>query len=79
MRGHGIFSDDFSIDSPGPWYYEQRLLGFNYRITEIQAALGISQLKKLILYKAFCEYTMFSFKLEEIVSCFQFGNYPIIN
>ena len=47
LRGHGIFSDDFSINSPGPWYYEQRLLGFNYRITEIQAALGISQLKKL--------------------------------
>lgn len=30
-----------------PWYYEQRWLGFNYRITDIQCALGISQLKKL--------------------------------
>jgi dTDP-4-amino-4,6-dideoxygalactose transaminase len=31
----------------GPWYYEQHALGFNYRITDFQCALGISQLKKL--------------------------------
>ncbi len=31
----------------GPWYYEQQMLGFNYRMTDIQAALGISQLNKL--------------------------------
>ena len=31
----------------GPWYYEQQLLGYNYRMTDIQAALGISQVKKL--------------------------------
>jgi dTDP-4-amino-4,6-dideoxygalactose transaminase len=30
----------------GPWYYEQTELGFNYRITDIQAALGLSQLKR---------------------------------
>jgi dTDP-4-amino-4,6-dideoxygalactose transaminase len=30
-----------------PWYYEQQLLGYNYRLTDIQAALGLSQLKKL--------------------------------
>jgi dTDP-4-amino-4,6-dideoxygalactose transaminase len=33
--------------SHGPWYYEQVELGFNYRITDIQAALGLSQLNKL--------------------------------
>ncbi len=31
----------------GPWYYEQQLLGYNYRITDIQCALGISQMRKL--------------------------------
>ena len=32
---------------PGPWYYEQQELGYNYRITDIQCALGLSQLRKL--------------------------------
>ena len=35
-----------------PWYYEQQIIGYNYRITNIQCALGISQLKKL---KMFCK------------------------
>ena len=49
MRGHGITrnSEEFELESPGPWYYEQQELGFNYRFNEIQAAIGISQLKKL--------------------------------
>lgn len=43
LRAHGIkrFPD------AAPWYYEMHSLGFNYRITDMQAALGISQLKKL--------------------------------
>ena len=45
LRGHGITSEKFELTSPGPWYYEQKLLGYNYRITDIQTALGISQLK----------------------------------
>lgn len=40
------------INSPNPWYYEQQVLGYNYRITDIQCALGLSQLKKL---KIFCK------------------------
>ena len=47
LRGHGINSNDFELESPGPWYYEQQLLGYNYRITDIQCALGLSQLNKL--------------------------------
>ena len=47
LRGHGITSEEFELETPGPWYYEQQLLGYNYRITDIQAALGTSQLKKL--------------------------------
>jgi dTDP-4-amino-4,6-dideoxygalactose transaminase len=36
----------------GPWIYDMEILGFNYRITDFQAALGISQLKKIDLIKA---------------------------
>jgi UDP-4-amino-4,6-dideoxy-N-acetyl-beta-L-altrosamine transaminase len=35
------------ISNPNPWYYEMQELGFNYRITDIQCALGLSQLKKI--------------------------------
>ena len=62
FRSHGItntaeefvmpeqaFDNGNGDDKPtlGPWYYEQQQLGFNYRITDIQCALGISQMKKL--------------------------------
>ncbi|MBT5400555.1 UDP-4-amino-4,6-dideoxy-N-acetyl-beta-L-altrosamine transaminase, partial [bacterium] len=49
MRSHGITKDpsNFVNESDGSWYYEQQILGFNYRLTDIQAALGISQLKRL--------------------------------
>lgn len=47
-RCHGITKKQESFkQNPGPWYYEMQRLGFNYRITDIQSALGISQLKKL--------------------------------
>ncbi|WP_088071943.1 UDP-4-amino-4,6-dideoxy-N-acetyl-beta-L-altrosamine transaminase [Gottfriedia luciferensis] len=46
FRTHGISrSKDFF--NHGPWYYEMHSLGYNYRLTDIQAALGISQLKKI--------------------------------
>lgn len=46
---HGITRDleQIEISNPEPWYYEQQLLGFNYRMTEIHAALGLSQLKRV--------------------------------
>lgn len=49
LRSHGITRDHdiFSNKEEGPWYYEQIALGFNFRITDIQAALGIEQLKKI--------------------------------
>ena len=49
LRSHGITRDPAQMAeaSHGPWYYEQLELGFNYRITDIQAALGLSQLNKL--------------------------------
>ena len=47
LRTHGITKDNLIYGSQGGWYYEMRDLGFNYRITDIQAALGVSQLKKI--------------------------------
>ena len=52
FRTHGITKDPlrftpYALRSNCPWYYEMQLLGYNYRLTDIQCALGISQLKKL--------------------------------
>ena len=49
FRTHGITRDTEILHNKdeGPWYYEQLELGYNYRITDIQCALGISQLNKL--------------------------------
>lgn len=48
LRSHGITRDPARLSQqPGSWWYEQQALGFNYRMTDIQAALGSSQLKKL--------------------------------
>jgi UDP-4-amino-4,6-dideoxy-N-acetyl-beta-L-altrosamine transaminase len=47
FRSHGITKNHFINESDGDWYYEMHYLGFNYRITDIQTALGLSQLKKL--------------------------------
>lgn len=52
LRSHGITRDPARMihESDGPWYYEQIELGFNYRMTDIQAALGASQLGRLAGY-----------------------------
>jgi len=49
LRSHGIVreAERFERLATGPWVYEQQQLGFNYRITDIQAALGLSQLERL--------------------------------
>lgn len=56
LRSHGInkLDDPFELESqavtdgvPNPWYYEVQELGFHFRITDIQCALGLSQLKKI--------------------------------
>ncbi len=60
-RAHGITRDERLLEheSDGPWYYEQLMLGYNYRMTDMQAALLISQLDKL---------EMFSKRRKEIVA-----------
>lgn len=64
LRSHGITRDphrlrssgqtttnsSVSYDAPPAWYYEQQMLGFNYRMTDIEAALGVSQLERLSDY-----------------------------
>jgi UDP-4-amino-4,6-dideoxy-N-acetyl-beta-L-altrosamine transaminase len=59
LRSHGInkLDDSFQLPNqavengvPSPWYYEMQELGFNYRITDIQCSLAISQLKKLDIF-----------------------------
>ncbi|GAB4276513.1 MAG: UDP-4-amino-4,6-dideoxy-N-acetyl-beta-L-altrosami ne transaminase [Coriobacteriia bacterium] len=49
LRTHGITRDATRMDRQpdGPWYYQQVELGYNYRITDIQAALGVSQMTRL--------------------------------
>jgi UDP-4-amino-4,6-dideoxy-N-acetyl-beta-L-altrosamine transaminase len=56
LRSHGVERDPLRIvdrsqgfdgNESNPWYYEQQKLGFNYRMTDMQAALGLSQLKRL--------------------------------
>jgi UDP-4-amino-4,6-dideoxy-N-acetyl-beta-L-altrosamine transaminase len=54
LRSHGITRDmaQMTHAPDGPWYYQQIGLGFNYRMTELQAALGLSQMKRLDAYVA---------------------------
>jgi len=49
LRSHGIVREPERFENPpaGPWVYEQQQLGFNYRMTDLQAALGLSQLQRL--------------------------------
>lgn len=49
LRSHGITRDPVRMErqDQGAWYYEQQSLGFNYRMTELQAALGVSQMTDL--------------------------------
>jgi dTDP-4-amino-4,6-dideoxygalactose transaminase len=61
LRAHGVMREQFAgLGAPedpelaerGPWYYEMQALGYNYRITDIQCALGLSQLARLDAFTA---------------------------
>jgi UDP-4-amino-4,6-dideoxy-N-acetyl-beta-L-altrosamine transaminase len=54
LRSHGITRepDDMTHEPDGPWYYQQLDLGFNYRLTDIQAALGLSQVTQVDAFVA---------------------------
>ena len=53
-RSHGVTRDQslMTREPDGPWYYQQVELGYNYRMTELQAALGISQMERLVAFVA---------------------------
>ncbi len=51
LRSHGLVREGFDT-SPGPWWYEQTELGFNYRLPDVLCALGLSQLKRLPAFVA---------------------------
>lgn len=54
LRSHGITRDEdlMTKSADGPWYYQQIELGYNYRMTDMQAALGVSQMQRLDEYVA---------------------------
>lgn len=54
LRSHGVTRDQnlMTHEADGPWYYQQVELGFNYRMTELQAALGVSQMERLDAFVA---------------------------
>ena len=62
LRSHGITREaaEMTHEADGPWYYQQIELGFNYRMTDLQAALGLSQLKRLDAFVA-CRHRLAGF------------------
>lgn len=77
FRTHGITRDSKQLlKNEGPWYYEQHFLGYNYRMTDIQAALGVKQLEKLPLFlqkrRAYVEkYNKAFSNIEELIIPYQ--------
>lgn len=72
FRNHGIATDHRQREAQGSWFYEMTDLGYNYRITDFQCALGISQLQKL---------PKFLERRREIATCYDdaFAGLPGIN
>jgi len=70
LRSHGIERNNINKQKEEPWLYQQEKLGFNYRMTDLQAALGISQLKKI---------SQFINKRQELLILYKerLKNYPI--
>lgn len=80
LRSHGMTKDQQILTkNDGPWYYEMHEFGFNYRLTDIQASLGISQLKKIEKFKKrrreIVEFYKKSFKKDERFSFLEEKDY----
>lgn len=78
FRNHGITkdSDKFIFSNDDGWFYEQQVLGFNYRLSDLQCALGLSQLRKLNDFilrrkKIVKKYNETFEKIDEIIIPFQ--------
>ena len=73
LRSHGMTKDTKNLETnDGPWYYEMHEVGYNYRITDFQCALGSSQLKKLDKFTKrrndIAEKYNFLFKAQELIT-----------
>ena len=91
LREHGITKNPKILKNKNPWHYEQRYLGFNYRMSEVHSALALSQMKsikknlserKKIAKKYFKELNTFSVKLpnhfiDKNINC-SFHLFPIL-
>jgi len=89
FRSHGITKNKKMNNKQGIWYYEMQELGYNYRITDIQCALGISQLKKIdkfvkrrkeianIYNRFFSDYIIFSTPVAQKNSSHAYHLYPL--
>ncbi len=89
VRNHGINREEFINKQEGPWYYEVQMLGFNFRLTDIQASLGISQLRKLdsfvsrrrqiaeIYRRSFADQAFFSLPVEKEYALHSYHLFPI--
>lgn len=78
LRSHGVTRSSELLENKneGPWYYEQHSLGFNYRMTDIQAALGSSQLERIenIILKRNEIAKIYTEKLSSFVECPQIND-----
>lgn len=80
FRSHGITRDKNLLkENHGPWYYDMQFLGYNYRMTDIQAALGVSQMTKLDQFisrrkEIVKQYNEAFSKIDEIITPYQFPN-----
>jgi dTDP-4-amino-4,6-dideoxygalactose transaminase len=89
LRSHGITRDKNEMvgidENYGPWFYQQLDLGFNYRMTEIQAALGLSQLRRLdnfvkdrrALAKSYGELLSPDIGLSQVEECYALSSYHL--
>ena len=89
FRSHGITKENLINEAEGDWSYEMQFLGYNYRLTDIQAALGLSQLAKLDTFiskrreivrayeKAFHDNPYFNIPVEKDYAYSSYHLYPI--
>lgn len=77
FRSHGITRDEkLMTHNEGPWYYEQLELGYNYRLTDLQCALGLSQINKLDSFikrrrEIVCKYNEAFSKVKEVITPYE--------
>ena len=76
ISSHGItkYPDSFINENQGQWYHEQQLLGFNYRMNELNAALGLSQLNKFSNFQIKRQRAVDYYKNELVNVCDWLGN-----